>query len=113
MQVRRVAVAAGGEDHLGGGGRLTGELQLDAGCVTVTPSKGGPVVPIFRSGSAEVNGELTELRWKGKTYTEGSKISLDGMMLKSFFDLPTWTDYFIPGGCPHFNRAMLVDHLPE
>jgi hypothetical protein len=108
-----VAVAGGGEDHLGGRDRLTGTLRFEDGCVTVTPSNGKPVVPVFRSGAAEVDGEPTELRWKGKTYADGSRISLDGDMPGSFFDLPNWTDYFIPGGCLHFKRAMLVNHLPE
>jgi len=106
-------VASGGADHLGGLDSLAGDLRLEDGCVTVAPDDGEPVVPVFRSGAAEVNGELTELRWNDKTYSEGSRISLNGDMLNSFFDLPTWADYFIPGGCPHFERAMLVDHLPE
>ena len=108
-----VAVASGGADHVGGLDRLTGELRLDDGCVTVTPDGAEPVVPVFRSGAAEVDGELTELRWNDKTYSAGSRISLNGDMLDSFFDLPTWADYFIPGGCPHFKKAMLIDHLPK
>lgn len=60
-----------------------------------------------------MNGELTELHWNDKTYSAGSRISLNGDMLDSFFDLPNWADYFIPGGCPHFKRAMLIDHLPK
>lgn len=109
-----VAVGSGGEDMFGGKDQLAGQLKLESGCVTVVPDDGAPVVPVFRSGAAEVDGELTELRWKGKPFADGEPVVFEGDELGSFTNLPDWVEgYYIPGGCPKFDRAFLVNHYPE
>lgn len=106
-----VATAGGGRDQVGGSDRLSGRLSLDKGCVVVTTSAGREIVPVFRTGAAEVDGDLTKLSWNGREYREGSRISLVGDAVGAFSGLPGWTDYFVPGGCMRFDRVVLVNYF--
>lgn len=109
-----VATASGGESMIGDDDVLVGRLRLADGCLTVVPDEGEVVVPVFGSGAASVDGELTEMKWRDDTYAEGDRVELVGEIVGPISALPSWHEgYYLPGGCLDGNQFFAVNNLPD
>lgn len=76
--------------------------------------RGELVVPVFGSGAASVDGDLTELSWKDDTYEEGDRVELVGEIVGPISALPSWLEgYYLPSGCLDGNTFFVVSQLSE